>query len=46
MHVLDAIVNFGALGIIKAIEGAHEVAGDPADTLKLNTLADNAVVSM
>ena len=33
--VLHAIVHFGTLGVVEAIQGAHEVAGDTADTLKV-----------
>ena len=32
--VLDAVVLFGALGVIPAVDGADEVARDAADALE------------
>ena len=32
--MLHAVAFFGALGIVEAVEGAHEVTGDAADALE------------
>ena len=36
LEVLHALLFLGALGIVETVESAHEVAGNPTDTLKLD----------
>lgn len=38
--MLHAILFLGALGIVEAVEGAHEVAGNAADALELDACTD------
>ena len=37
--VLHAVVLLGALGVVEAVQRAHEVTGDAADALKAHALA-------
>ena len=46
MHMFHAVIDLGALCIVEAVKRAHKVACDPADTLKLNALAHDAVMLM
>ena len=38
--VLHPIFDFGTLGVIKAIHGTNKIAGNPPDTFKVNTFAN------
>lgn len=33
--MLDPIAFFGSLGVVPAVDGAHQITGDPADPLEL-----------
>ena len=41
--MLHAIRNLGALGVVEALHCAHQVAGNPANALKPDAIADYAV---
>jgi len=40
-----AVTLFSALGIVKAVNAPHKVAGDAAGAFKADALADHFVVS-
>ena len=46
IYMLHTVSNFSALGIVEAIHGTDKVAGNPPDTLKVDTFAEYNIATL
>lgn len=40
-YMLDTVAYLSPFGVVEAVNGTNKVTGNPPDTLKLDTFADN-----
>ena len=51
LHILEASMLYPvpllrSLGVVETVQAAHQISGDPADTLKRHALADQLFLAL